>query len=352
MTCGTYAHDEDHIQMKVFEIRDAWGLDHLTAAERPEPEPGPTEILLAMRAASLNFRDHVMLQRGYGARSGELPLVPVSDGAGEVIAVGAEVTRFEVGDLVCPCFAQSWITGPLKEDYWSGMLGGPRDGVLQQFMATDETAAVKAPAGWDALRAATLPCAALTAWNAIVSSGGIKAGDTVLVQGTGGVSLFALQFARMHGARVIATSGNSGKLARVEALGADEVINYRENAEWARAARALTDGHGVDLVVEVGGAGTLEQSLRAVRVGGVVALIGVLSGARAAVNLGLVVTRDLNLKGVTLGNRDMFEAMVAAIERNPLTPQIDDRLWAFDDAPGALAALPEGQHYGKICIGY
>ena len=338
--------------MKVLEIRDSWGLDHLVAGSRPEPEPGPAEALVAMRAASLNYRDHVMLGRGYGARSGELPLVPVSDGAGEVVAVGPEVTRVAVGDLVCPCFSQTWISGPLREDHWPGMLGGPRDGVLQQLMAFDERGLVKAPRGWDALAAATLPCAALTAWNAVVVKGRVKAGDTVLVQGTGGVSLFALQFARMHGARAVATSGSAEKRARVAALGADCVIDYREDPQWGRAARAFAGGRGVDLVVEVGGAGTLEQSLRAVRVGGTVALIGVLSGGRAEVSLGLVVTRDVDLRGVTIGSRDMFEDMVAAIDRNGLAPQIDDRIWDFDDAPKALAALPEGRHYGKICIRY
>lgn len=338
--------------MKLFEMRDAWGLDHLVAAERPRPELGPTGVLVRMQAASLNYRDHVMLQRGYGARSGELPVVPVSDGAGEVVAVGADVSRVSVGDLVCPCFSQSWIAGPLREEYGSGVLGGPRDGVLQQFMALDESGVVKAPAGWDALSAATLPCAALTAWNAVVETGGVKAGDTVLVQGTGGVSLFALQFARMHGARVVATSGSAEKRARVEALGADLVIDYREDAEWGRAARAFAGGRGVDLVVEVGGAGTLEQSLRAVRVGGTLAMIGVLSGGRAEINLGLVVTRDVDLKGITVGSRDMFENMIAAIDRNGLAPQIDDRVWEFDEAPAALAALPQGRHYGKICIRY
>lgn len=338
--------------MKAYEIRDAWGLEHLTLTERPEPEPGPTEVLIAMRAASLNYRDHVMLRRGYGARSGELPVVPVSDGAGEIVAAGAEVTRVKTGDLVCPCFAQSWISGPLKEAYWSGMLGGPHDGALQEYLVLDESGVVKAPEGWDALAAATLPCAALTAWNAVAAGGRVKAGDTVLTQGTGGVSLFALQFAKMHGARVIATSASAAKRARAEALGADCVIDYASDAEWGRAARAFAGGSGVDLVVEVGGAGTLEQSLRAVRPGGTLATIGVLSGARAALNLGLVVTRDVTLRGVTVGNRDMFEDMVAAIEQNGLTPQIDDRVYAFDEAREALAALPRGRHYGKICIRY
>lgn len=338
--------------MRVFEIRGDWGLDHLVAGERPEPSPGPTEVLVAMRAASLNFRDHVMLQRGYGARSGELPLIPVSDGAGEVVETGAEVTRVAVGDLVCPCFSQSWIGGPLREEHWSGMLGGPRDGVLQQLMVLDESGVVKAPEGWDALAAATLPCAALTAWNAVVTNGRVKPGDTVLVQGTGGVSLFALQFARMNGARVVATSASAAKRSRAAALGADFTIDYAEDPEWGRAARAFAGGRGVDLVVEVGGAGTLGQSLRAVRVGGTLAMIGVLSGGRADINLGLVVTRDVRLQGITIGSRDMFEEMVRAIDRNGLAPQIDDRVWDFDEAPAALAALPEGRHYGKMCLRY
>ena len=338
--------------MKVMELRDDWGLEHLQLAKRPRPEPGLGEVLIAMQAASLNFRDTVMIQRGYGRRSGELPLVPVSDGAGEVVAVGDGVSRVKAGDLVCPAFSQLWITGPLKEEYWPGMLGGPHDGVLQEFMALDASGVVKAPTGYSAQQAATLPCAAITAWSAVVTQGKVKAGDVVLIQGTGGVSVFALQFAKMSGARVIATSSSADKLARLEALGADHVINYAEDETWGRTARALAGGQGVDLVVEVGGARTLEQSLRAVRVDGTIAMIGVLSGGLAEVNLGLVVTQNIRVQGVTIGNRDMFEEMVAAINQNGLEPVIDEHIYAFDQAPEALRALPEGQHFGKICLNY
>ena len=336
--------------MKVIELRDDWGLDHLVVSERPKPDLGPGQVLIVMQAASLNFRDTVMVERGYGRRSGQLPIVPLSDGAGEIVAVGDGVSRVRVGDLVCPAFSQTWITGPLKEDYWPGMLGGPRDGVLQEFMALDETGVVKAPHGYNALQAATLPCAAITAWSAVAVQGRVKPGDVVLVQGSGGVSLFALQFAKMLGARVIATSSRAAKLERLEALGADHVINYAEDASWGRTARALAGGAGVDLVVEVGGSRTLEQSLRAVRGGGTVAMIGVLSGGLAELNLGLVVTQNIRLQGVTIGNRDMLEGLIGAIEQNGLDPVIDEHVFAFDDAADALRALPKGEHFGKICI--
>ncbi len=338
--------------MRVMELRDGWGLAHLQPGERPEREPGPGQVKIAMQAATLNYRDVVMLERGYGRRSGTLPLVPISDGAGEVVAVGEGVSRVAVGDLVCPCFSQLWITGRLKEEYWPGVLGGPHDGVMQETMVLDESGVVRAPEGWDARQAATLPCAALTAWNAVIVAGRVKAGDWVLVQGTGGVSLFALLFARMHGARVIATTSSAEKAARLEAMGADAVINYRGDESWGRSARDLAGGRGVDLVVEVGGAGTLSQSLRAVRTGGILALIGVLTGATAELALGQMVTRDLRLQGITIGNRDMLEAMIAAIGRNPIVPPIDARVYAFEALGEALAAMPEGGHFGKIAIAF
>jgi NADPH:quinone reductase-like Zn-dependent oxidoreductase len=223
---------------------------------------------------------------------------------------------------------------------------------MQEFMALDQEGVVRAPAGWDFVQAATLPCAALTAWSAVVSHGRIKAGEAVLVQGSGGVSLFALMFAKMHGARVIATTSSAAKAARLEALGADHVIDYRADPRWGRTARDLAGGRGVDLVVEVGGAGTLEQSLRAVRTAGAIAMIGVLSGNLAELALGQVVTRAIRMQGITVGNRDMVEEMVAAIDQNRLTPPIDERVYAFDEVAEALRALPEGRHFGKVCISF
>jgi NADPH:quinone reductase-like Zn-dependent oxidoreductase len=336
--------------MKVMELRDDWGLDHLHLGERQRPEPGPGQVVVAVGAASLNYRDHVMMDQGYGRRSGELPLIPISDGAGEVAAVGEGVDRVAVGDLVCPSFSQHWISGPLKDEYWPGILGGPHDGVMQELMLLDQSGVVRAPKGWDALHAATLPCAAITAWSAVVGEGRIEAGQTVLIQGSGGVSVFALLFAKMHGARVIATTSGPEKAERLDELGADHVINYREDQRWGRTARDIAGGGGVDIVVEVGGAGTLDQSLRAVRGGGTLAMIGVVAGGSAALSLGQVVTRAIRLQGITVGNRDMLEAMITAIEQNPITPPIDDRIYAFDELPQALAALPEGKHFGKIAI--
>jgi NADPH:quinone reductase-like Zn-dependent oxidoreductase len=220
--------------LKVMELSEAWGLDHLRPGERAKPDPGPGEVLIAMKAASLNFRDTLAVERGYGRRSGELPMIPLSDGAGEVVALGDRVSRFRVGERVCPCFFQRWISGPLKDEYWPGVLGGPHDGVMQEFMALDQEGVVRAPAGWDFLQAATLPCAALTAWSAVVGHAHVKAGEVVLVQGTGGVSLFALLFAKMHGARVIATTSSADKAARLEALGADHVSHRARRRRRAR----------------------------------------------------------------------------------------------------------------------
>lgn len=335
--------------MKVMEIRDEWSLDNLCLGERPEPKPGPREVLLKMKAASLNYRDYVMCQGGYGRRGGTLPLIPVSDGAGEVVAIGPDVSRIAVGDLVCPIWGQLWYSGPFREQHWSGTLGGPRDGVMQELMVVAEDDAVKAPRGWSPVQAATLPCAAVTAWNAVVNQGHVKSGDVVLIQGTGGVSLFALLFAKIQGANVIATSSSDAKLERVRAMGADHIVNYKETPDWHKTARKITGGCGVDLVVEVGGAGTLEKSVRAVRVGGTVALIGVLSGAAGNINLGSVVTQNIRLQGVTVGARDLFQDMVKGIELHKIEPPVDETLFAFEALGEALKSIPAGRHFGKIC---
>ena len=336
--------------MKVMQIEEEWNPDNIRMAERPRPEPGPGEVLIKMEAASLNYRDVVVTRRGYGRRSGQLPLVPLSDGAGRVLASGVGVTRASAGDLVCPIFNQRWLAGPLKEEYWTGTLGGPHDGVMQEVMLLREDGLVRAPRHLSALEAATLPCAAVTAWNSVVVQGGVKAGDVVLVQGTGGVSLFALLFAKLHGARVVATSSSDVKLERVRSMGADHVVNYRATPAWDKAAREITGGTGVDLVVEVGGAGTLETSVRAVRVSGTVSLIGVLSGVAGSVNLGPVVTQNIRLQGVTVGSRELFQDMVRAMELHHVRPPIDDHVYDFAEVGPALKALPEGNHFGKVCI--
>jgi NADPH:quinone reductase-like Zn-dependent oxidoreductase len=339
--------------MRVMEIRDTWSVDSIVETRRPKPTPGATQVLLRMKAASLNYRDHVMARGGYRGRSGRLPLVPVSDGVGEVVATGAAVTRFAVGDRVCPAFFQDWIGGPFKDVHWTSQLGGPRDGVMQEFMVIDEHAGVRVPAFLTDLEAATLPCAALTAWSAVIAQNPIKAGDVVLIQGTGGVSLFALQFAQMHGARTILLSSSDAKLERARSLvGADHLVNYRSVPDWRKAARDLTGGAGVDHVVEVGGSGTLAQSVRAVRGGGTISLIGVLSGASGEFALAHVVTQNIRLQGVTVGSRDMFEDMVRAIDLHRMRPVIDDTVYGFGDVAEALRRLPEGRHFGKIALSF
>ena len=333
--------------MKVMELRD-WNLDGIALAERPKPAPGQGQVLIEMQAASLNFRDTVMAKRGYGRRSGNLPLVLVSDGAGIVEAVGAGVTRVKAGDLVCPAFSQTWISGTFHEAVWMGTLGGPLDGTMQEYMCLSDQGVVKAPAHMSAAEAATLPCAALTAWNAVVAQGATKAGDVVLVQGTGGVSLFALIFAKMHGAETILISSSDEKLARAKPLGADHLINYKSVPDWGKAARELAGGRGVDHVVEVGGAGTLERSIRAVRPSGIVSLIGVLAGGAGELNLGLVVTQNIRLQGITVGSRDLFEAMNRALSLHKVKPPIDAHGFAFDGLKDALKAFPQGKHFGKV----
>lgn len=337
--------------MKVFQIQDDWSMDDLILAERPDPKPGSNQIVIQMKAAALNFRDLIVPLRGYGRLTGTLPLIPVSDGVGEVVSIGEDVSRVDVGDRVCPVFFQNWISGPpTREGLYSG-LGGPLDGVMSEYMLLNEQSVVRITEHLSDEQAATLPCAALTAWSAIVTEGGVKAGDRVLVQGTGGVSLFAMQFAKLQGAYVIVTSSKEEKLQRAIDLGADKGINYLQTPEWGREVRLITGKEGVDLIVEVGGQKTLPQSLKAIRTGGTISLIGVLSGLNMDVSLGPIVTRQVRLQGITVGNRDGMEAMMQAISQHTLTPVID-RTFAFEELKDALDYLARGVHFGKICIRY
>lgn len=334
--------------MKAWEIAEGFGLDHLRLAERPDPTPGPRQVLVELRARSLNFRDLLMVRGKYDPRQA-LPLVPLSDGVGEVVAAGDGVQRVKPGDRVCPIFAQRWIAGTPTKTELRSTLGGPLDGTLRERMVCDEEAVVHAPEHLSDVEAATLPCAALTAWSALVTHGAVKPGETVLVQGTGGVSIFALQIAKVLGARVVATSSSDEKLERARALGADETINYRETPEWGKAARALTGGAGVDHVVEVGGAGTLDQSIRAVKPGGTISLIGVLAGGAAPVNLTPVLMQNIRVQGVFVGHREAFEAMNRAIAHHGLRPVVD-RVFPFAQAREAFDYLSSRQHLGKVCI--
>lgn len=335
--------------MKVFEIQDDWSMDNLTLAERPKPQPGPGQVLLQMLAASLNYRDLLVPRRGYGAQTGTLPLIPVSDGVGRVAAIGEGVKRVDVGDRVCPLMIQNWISGPPTRERLAATLGGPLDGVMSEFMLLSEQRVVKAPEHLSNEEAATLPCAALTAWSAVVTDGCVKAGDRVLVQGTGGVSLFAMQFAKLLGAQVIVTSSRDEKLQHAIGLGADDGINYLTTPGWGRAVKQMTAREGVDLIIEVGGQRTLPESLHAIRAGGTICLIGVLSGLNMDISLGPIVTRKLRLQGITVGSRDGMAEMMRAISLHTLKPVID-RTFAFEALRGALDYLARGVHFGKICI--
>ena len=337
--------------MKVIELSGGWGLEHVVPGVRDVPVPGPGAVLLEMRAATVNYRDFVFVRGGYGSAGGTLPRVLLSDGAGIVVATGPDVSRVAVGDMVCPITAPGWLSGPIRREYRDTMLGIARDGVMAERIALPAEAVVLAPRHYSAIEAAALPCAAVTAWNAIVS-GQVKPGDLVVTEGTGGVALFALQFARAFGATVVVISSSDDKLRRAMAMGAQLGINYRHVPEWAGELRRLTGGRGADLVIEVGGAQSLPQAVRAVRTGGTIALIGVLSGANAQLELGRVVTQGLRLQAVTIGSREDFEAMIRFIEQHELKPAIDERRYAFDETRAAIATIAEGRHFGKIAIAF
>ena len=290
-------------------------------------------------------------ERGYGRYTGTLPLIPVSDGVGIVTAAGPGVRRVVPGDRVCPTFFQGWIAGDPDMDRLTGSLGGPIDGTMAEYMCLSEDGVAKVPAHLTDIEAATLPCAALTAWSALTTCATIKPGDRVLVQGCGGVALFAVTFAKLLGAHVTVITSSDERMERVRKLGADATINYRAVPEWAKATADITGGRGYDVIVELGGEKTLPQSLRCIRPGGTVAMIGVLSGGTMSTALGLIVTRQVRLQGVTVGHRDGFEAMLRAVDQYKIRP-IVDRVFAFEELKPALAYLKSGAQFGKVCIAH
>lgn len=333
---------------RVIEVGPTFGLEQLKLVERPVAAPGPGQVRLRMRAASLNYRDLMMVQGRYNPRQ-PLPLVPCSDGVGVIEALGAGVSGFEVGQRVCPIFAQGWIAGQPSKALVATTLGGPLDGTLAEVMNVDAQGLVLAPPSLSDEEAACLPCAGLTAWSALVEQAQLKPGQSVLIQGTGGVSMFALQFAKSLGLRTIITSSSDEKLERARQMGADETINYRAQPQWGKAVRKLTDDVGVDLVVEVGGAGTLDQSIKAVRVGGQISLIGVLSGAMEPVNVVPILMQNIRVQGVFVGHREGFEAMNRAIAAHKIKPLVD-RVFSLEQAPEAFAYLEAASHMGKVVI--
>lgn len=334
--------------MQSYEIQK-FGLDGLTLAERAKPEPGAGEALVQVKAVSLNYRDLMMMQGSYNPKQ-KLPLIPCSDGAGEVVAVGAGVTRVKPGDRVMGIFSQTWIAGPPSREKSAGTLGSPLDGMLTEYRCLSAEGLVKTPTHLTDEEAATLPCAAVTAWHALVERGGVKAGETVLVQGTGGVSMFALQFARMMGARVICLSSSDEKLERARALGATDTLNYKTNADWDKPVRELTGGMGVDHIIEVGGGATIGKSFRSVRIGGHIAVIGVLGGAASTdMTLVPILMQNLRINGVFVGSREIFEAMNRAIALSGLRPAVGD-VFEYKNASAAFQHMQAGAHFGKIVV--
>jgi NADPH:quinone reductase-like Zn-dependent oxidoreductase len=334
--------------MKAYCIHSYSGPDGLICVDRPEPIPAAGQVLIRVRATSLNYRDLMVARAEYGGHQ-RPNLIPLSDGAGDVVGVGDGVTRVKIGDRVAGNFFQTWLAGGITSDKMREDLGGGIDGMLAEYVILSADGVVPLPPHLTYEESATLPCAALTAWNALVVQGGVKAGDTVLVLGTGGVSIFALQFAKLHGARVIATSGSEAKLSRARILGADETINYIRTPHWERTVWELTDKRGVDHVIEVGGAGTLEKSLQSVRYGGRVSLIGVLSGLGGTVNPLPVLAKSVTMQGIYVGSREMFETMNRAIDQTALKPVID-RVFSFAAAPEAYRYLQSAAHTGKVVI--
>lgn len=329
-------------RLHAFEGAGGWRLDDL-----PEPVAGPGQAVVQVRVCSLNYRDLLVAKGTYNPKLA-LPIVPLSDGAGEVVEVGPGVTRVKVGDRVAAAFMPGWIDGGPSDAKSRTALGGGGAGMLAERVVIDAEGLVTIPAHLTFEEAATLPCAGVTAWNALLAQGDTRPGDTVLTQGTGGVSLFATQFASLAGARVIITSSRDDKLARTRELGAAEGINYKTRSDWDAQARELTDGVGVDHVIELGGAGTLGRSCRAVRTGGRISLIGVLAGA-GEVNPMPILMRTLRVQGIYVGSRAMFEDMNRAIARHQLRPVVD-RAFTLEQAPEALAYLESGAHFGKVVI--
>lgn len=322
-------------------------LDTLVLFDLPEARaPGRGEISVALKASSLNFHDFAVVSGMIRTPEGRIPM---SDGAGVVTAIGEGIAEFAVGDAVVSTFFPDWLEGPPQGSAFTGVPGDGIDGYARESVTMPATAFTRAPKGWSHAEAATLTCAGLTAWRALFADTHTKPGDTVLVQGTGGVSIFALQFAKAAGARVIATSSSGEKLERVRELGADETINYKEIEAWGPKALELTGGRGVDAVVEIGGAGSLDQSMLATRVGGHVAMIGVLTGMSAPVNTALLFSRNLTVRGLTVGSRAMQRDMIAAVEANGIRPVISDT-FALADLADAFRHQIAGKHFGKIAV--
>jgi NADPH:quinone reductase-like Zn-dependent oxidoreductase len=333
--------------MKLFEIQE-FGIDKLAVVDKETPKPGPGQVLVKMLAASLNYRDLMVVQGLYNPKM-RLPMVPLSDGAGIVEEIGSGVTRVKPGDRVCGCFMQAWIDGPPTKEKGTSALGGAIDGVLRQYAVFSEQGVVHAPPSLSDEEAASLPCAAVTAWHALFENASAVPGQTVLMQGTGGVSIFALQLARAAGLRTIVTSSSDEKLSRAKELGASETVNYKREPNWEEGVRKLTGGEGVDNIIEVGGSDTLPRSLKAVRTGGLISVIGVLGGGQPTVSPTGILMNSVRVQGIYVGSRAMFEKLTRAIEFHSIKPVVD-RVFPWTEIKEALHYMEKQQHLGKICL--
>jgi NADPH:quinone reductase-like Zn-dependent oxidoreductase len=334
--------------MRAWEIVSDGGVDALALNENPMPAPGPGQVVVKIHASSINYRDLTTIEDPV-TRKLPYPTIPNSDAAGEIVALGAGIEGLAVGDRVASCFFEDWPAGPISAAIMGTALGGAHPGVLAEHVVLSAGGVIPIPDHLTWRQAATLPCAALTAWHALSEPHPVQPGETVLLLGTGGVSVFAQQFCRMMGVRTIATSSSDAKLERMRELGAMETINYRDTPDWDRTVRQLTDGAGVDRVIEVGGPGTLQKSIAATRVGGHVALIGILSGVAGTVSPTDIMRKSITVRGIYVGSRQMFAEMNAAISHHQLEPVIDET-FAFEDARSAYHRMRNAGHFGKLVI--
>ena len=332
--------------MRAYELLPKPGLESVTLTERPSPPLGPTDVRVRVRAVSLNYRD---LRLAQGAAQRQAPVIPASDGAGEVVEVGPAVSRWKVGDRLIANFFPTWISGELSDFHHANALGGQRDGMLAEEVVLPESAWVRVPEHLSFEEAATMPCAGLTAWHALFEAASLSPGQTVLLQGTGGVSVYALQLAKAAGAQVILTSSSADKRRRAKELGADEVLDYKADPAWGKAAKAWTGGRGVDVVVEVGGPGTFDQSTTALRYGGTMSILGVLTGTSGEVNTYAIFHRALRIAGLYVGSVEMLERFSRGLSTTKLRPVVD-RVFEFGEAPAAYRHLASGAHFGKVVI--
>ncbi len=337
--------------MRALNVAAPWGLDAIQVVERPDPTAGPGQVLVRMKAVSLNYRDLLMVQGMYGrggASSSDV-ITPFSDGCGVVEAVGAGVTRFAVGDRVATLFFQNWTSGPPNLQKLMSALGFPIPGAGAELQTFSQEGLSKVPDFLTDQQVATLPCAALTAWRGLFEDARLEPGDTVVLQGTGGVSIFGLQFAKAAGLRTVITSSSDAKLERAKALGADHLINYKTTPDWSGPVRDATEGRGADFIMEVGGGGTIQQSMKAIRIGGHIAIIGVVAGAGEPFNPASLIGNSARLQGLSVGSRDMFEAMCRAIALHRIAPVVD-KVFPWTEARAAFSAMARGEHFGKIVL--